>query len=61
MKVKYIGKSDPVCLIYGKVYDCIGEEEGEYRIIDEEGYDDEEEIQGYLYPKALFVVIDDDI
>ena len=54
MKVKYIGKTDKVCLINGKIYKCIGEEYGEYRIIDEEGYDEDEEIQGYLYPKYLF-------
>lgn len=58
MKVKYIGESDPVCLIHGKVYECLGEEENEYRVIDEEGYDDEEEIQGYLYPKRFFEVIE---
>lgn len=44
----------------GKIYDCIGEEHGEYRIIDEEGYDEDEEVQGYLYPKHFFVEVDDD-
>lgn len=59
-KVKYIGESDSVCLIHGKIYGCIGEEHGEYRIIDEEGYDADEEIQGYLYPKRFFVEVNDD-
>ena len=59
-KVKYVGESDSVCLRKGKIYDCIGEEHGEYRIIDEEGYDEDEEVQGYLYPKRFFVEVDDD-
>jgi len=57
MKVKYIGESDPICLINGKIYECLGEEEGEYRVIDEEGYDDNQEIQGYLYPKRFFEIV----
>ena len=59
-KVKYVGESDSVCLIQGKIYDCIGEEHGEYRIIDEEGYDKDEAVQGYLYPKRFFVEVNDD-
>ena len=58
MKVKYIGETDPSCLIKDKVYDCVGEEENEYRIIDEEGYDEDEEIQGYLYPKRFFEIVE---
>ncbi len=58
MKVKYIGETDDVCLIKGKIYDCLGEEHGQYRIIDEEGYDEYEEIQGYLYPKKFFEIIE---
>ena len=57
MKVKYIGESDPLVLINDKIYECLGEEDS-YRIIDEEGYNDEEEIQGYLYPKRFFEVIE---
>ena len=59
-KVKYVGESDSVCLCKGKIYDCIGEEHGEYRIIDEESYDKDEAIQGYLYPKRFFVEVHDD-
>ena len=58
IKLKYIGASNPVSLINSKIYECIGEEEGEYRVIDEEGYDETQEIQGYLYPKRFFEVVD---
>lgn len=58
MKVKYQGESDPVALINGKIYKCLGVEEDSYRVIDEEGYDEEEEIQGYLYPKRFFEVVE---
>ena len=54
MRLKYIGESDSCSLIFGKVYECLGEESGLYRIIDEEGVDDTEELQGYLYEKHLF-------
>ena len=57
MKVRYIGESDPVCLIKNKIYECLGEEHGEYRVIDEEGYDETQEIQGYLYPKRFFEIV----
>lgn len=59
MKFRYLGKSNPVCLIKGKVYECLGEENGEYRIVDEEGYDDTQDLQGYLYPKTFFEVINE--
>ena len=59
MKVRYIGESDPVSLIHGKVYECLGEEFGEYRIIDEEGYDEDEELQGYMYPKRFFEIAEE--
>ncbi len=58
MKVKFIGTFDTVSLIYGKIYDVIDIEHGMYRIIDEEGYDEDEEIQGYLYPPELFEVVE---
>ena len=56
MKVRYKGKSDPVSLIHNKIYECLGEENGLFRIIDEEGYDENEEIQGYLYEKEIFEI-----
>lgn len=49
-KVRYMGESDPVYFIHGKIYDVIGIESGSYRVIDEEGED-------YLYPPEIFEVI----
>ncbi len=59
MKVKYKGESDPVSLINGKIYECLGEENGLLRVIDEEGYDENEEIQGYLYEKEIFEIVEE--
>ncbi|MDU1663575.1 MAG: hypothetical protein E6852_04715 [Peptoniphilus harei] len=53
MKVKYIGKSDPVYMIHGKIYQVISIEKGWYRIVDEEEED-------YLYPPQLFEKINDE-
>ncbi|MBQ9598977.1 MAG: hypothetical protein IJR33_04095 [Clostridia bacterium] len=51
MKLKYIGsKSDPMELVKGKIYECIGKEKGWYRVIDESGED-------YLYPPEEFEVV----
>ena len=52
MKVKFIGESDPIYMINGKVYKVISIEKTWYRIVDEEGED-------YLYPPELFEVIDE--
>ncbi len=52
MKVKYIGSiSDPLELISGKEYECLGKEDNAYRVIDETGED-------YLYPASEFEVIE---
>lgn len=52
MKVKYIGNlSDPMELISGNVYECLGREKDRYRIIDETGED-------YLYPIEEFEIIE---
>lgn len=52
MKVKYIGKiSDPLELINGKVYECLGVEQNWYRVIDETQED-------YLYPPDEFEVVE---
>ena len=59
MKVKYLGESDPISLIKNKIYECLGEEKDCYRVIDEEGYDEDEEIQGYLYPKRFFEIVEE--
>ena len=50
MKVKYLGKSDPLELINGKAYNVEAIEKGWYRIIDETGED-------YLYPPQAFEII----
>jgi hypothetical protein len=52
MTIKYIGsKSDPMELIQGKTYKCLGIENGWYRVIDESGED-------YLYPPEEFEIIE---
>ena len=50
MRVKFIGKSNPVALLYGKHYDVLSIERGSYRIVDESGED-------YLYFPDLFEVV----
>ena len=53
MKVKYIGKnSDPLELVTGTVYECLGKEKDRFRVIDETGED-------YLYPVEEFEVVED--
>lgn len=52
MKIRFLGESDPIYLLHGKVYDVISIEKEWYRIIDEEGED-------YLYPPDIFEIVDD--
>lgn len=47
MKAKYIGKTDPLVLTNGKIYDVMSVERDWYRIVDDSGED-------YLYPSQLF-------
>lgn len=54
MKVKYIGESDPLALINGKVYEVMAVEDGWYRIVDETGDD-------YLYAPENFEVVKDEV
>ncbi len=52
MKVKYIGTvSDPLELISGKAYNCLGIENDWYRVVDETDED-------YLYPPDQFEIIE---
>lgn len=51
MKVKYLGESDPLELIKGKVYDVISVEKEWYRIVDETDED-------YLYPPDAFDIVE---
>ena len=51
MHIKYIGeKSNPLALLTGKIYKCLGEEYDMYRVIDETDED-------YLYPKDEFEIM----
>ncbi len=53
MKVKYIGEiSDPMELINGKIYECLGREKDRYRVIDETDED-------YLYPVEEFEIVEE--
>lgn len=52
MKVRFIGETDPIYMINGKIYEVMSIENGWYRIIDEEGED-------YLYPPQLFQVVNE--
>ena len=53
MKVMYIGEiSDPMELINGKIYECLGKESDCYRVIDETDED-------YLYPVEEFEIVEE--
>ena len=52
-KVKFIGESDPLSLINGKIYEVISVEHNWYRIVDETNED-------YLYHPSLFEIIEED-
>lgn len=58
IKVKALYDICDGAIVKGKIYDCLGEEEdGWLRVIDESGYDEDEELQGYLFPKDCFEVV----
>lgn len=59
MKVKFIGESEPLVLLHGKIYEVLSIECGWYRIIDEEGVDEDDPLPGYLYPPSLFEVVEE--
>lgn len=52
MKVKYLGESDPLELIHGKIYEVQSIEKDWYRIADETGED-------YLYPPQAFEIVEE--
>ncbi|TCL32190.1 hypothetical protein EV210_12310 [Anaerospora hongkongensis] len=52
MKVKYIGESDSMRFVYGKVYTVLGKEGPFWRVIDETGED-------YLYTLQNFQIVDE--
>lgn len=51
MMVKYIGITNPVQLINGKTYECLGKEYEFYRVIDESEED-------YLYLAEDFEIVE---
>ena len=53
MKVRFIGNSDPLAVLNGKVYNVESIECGWYRIIDETNED-------YLYPARAFEIVESD-
>lgn len=59
MKVLCISDEYPVSLIKGKEYEVIGIENGWYRIIDEDGVDEDEEMPGYLYSPENFKIVEE--
>ena len=58
MIVRFHGESDLLYFIDGKDYEVLAIEGGMYRIIDEEGYDpDDDDLPGYLYDPENFEII----
>ncbi len=54
IKVKYIGKDDPLALRHGKVYEAFVSQLNWYGIVDETG-------EEYAYPPQLFEVVKEDM
>ena len=52
MKVRYIGRSDELYCIHGKVYEKVGESNGYWKVVDESGED-------YLYDPKVFEIVED--
>lgn len=52
MKVRYLGESDPLALLNGKVYNVLEVDGDYYRIVDETGED-------YLYEADSFEVVNE--
>lgn len=52
MRVKFIGKDDPLALRNGKIYEVISVEKTWYRIVDETHED-------YLYSPKLFEIVEE--
>lgn len=51
MKIKYIGKTAPLELTHGKIYEVLSVEKDWYRIVDDTHED-------YLYPPNLFEIVE---
>lgn len=51
MRVRYLGASDPLMLLHGKIYEVLSIEYGYYRIVDETDDD-------YLYDSDAFEIVE---
>ena len=52
MKIRYVGKTAPLELTHGKIYEVLSIERSWYRIIDDTQED-------YLYPPNLFEIVEE--
>lgn len=52
MKVRYLGKTEPLVLTNNKIYDVISVEKKWYRIVDDSGED-------YIYSPEVFEVVEE--
>ena len=59
MKVKYTGKTAPLELTHGKIYEVLSVEKGWYRLVDDAGDYPDADPPGYLYPPELFEMIEE--
>lgn len=61
MKVRYLGKSDPIGLQHNAIYEVLelSDRTGWYRIVTEYDGDEEGYPKGYLYPPEDFEIVED--
>lgn len=52
MKVRYLGKTEPLVLTNNKIYDVISIEKKWYRLIDDSGED-------YIYSPEVFEIVEE--
>lgn len=52
MKVRFLGKTNPLMLTHGKIYEVLSIEKDWYRIIDDTNDD-------YLYPPNFFEIVEE--
>lgn len=61
MKARYMGKTDPLILTHGNIYEVLSVEKGWYRIIPDWGEYPDADPPGYLFPPQLFEVVEGSI
>jgi hypothetical protein len=54
MKVRYLGKTEPLGLTNGRIYEVLSVEKDWYRIVDNSGED-------YLYPPEQFETVEESL